>query len=419
MSVYVYEFIEDIFEIITVYIVICMISRHNRLKNHLLEVVMVLSISGWTVFLSWNNIPYASLFSMAALILFICIFSQNRKMHAFITSGIANFIFFLMELLGAFVGSIAWGNHFQEDPRKVLFVLGVLLVGTIIMYFFSMHRLQIGDMVTTRFGLLPLIVVNLILFVCIIANIWNRDTLQFLMDFKEMIVLSLSFLTATIILFFIVLKYEDEKKQNEMITEYNEALCLVTNNLQKREHEFKNELNTLLSLIEKPGEYTNTMIKRYIKELYEEEISQSRYAVIADNATISYLLLRYQNIANQKDISLAINSRTPFPHYPLREKELLEIVSNLMNNAIEATIALPVSERYILAEFLDNEIAIQNTFSEEKTQITIDQMRQGGFSSKNLGRGYGVSNVLDILERNRIQYSISKEKNNFSFVLLF
>ena len=88
---------------------------------------------------------------------------------------------------------------------------------------------------------------------------------------------------------------------------------------------------------------------------------------------------------------------------------MLEILSNLVNNAVEAVMVQREEHRNITVIFDTDEIEVINDYIDADDDIAVSDFFRKEYSSKGKGREYGLPNVMDIAKKNKAKFSMSYE----------
>jgi two-component system sensor histidine kinase AgrC len=106
--------------------------------------------------------------------------------------------------------------------------------------------------------------------------------------------------------------------------------------------------------------------------------------------------------------------------YPIPEHDLIEILVNLINNAFEEVVKLSPSKRTVSIEFNELSIVIINSIKESpEDNNNPDLFREKGYSTKGEGRGYGITNIIALAEKNHLHFSNFFNNGNYVSELTF
>lgn len=188
---------------------------------------------------------------------------------------------------------------------------------------------------------------------------------------------------------------EEEKKQQESCLGLDQAYKQQLDMLRAKQHDLRNQLTAIREMA---GNRQFAAISD-IAELAgfaEGQIDEVSMLLKLNNTIISMLLYNKYKIAHEKGIELKVKNFVADPSYSGRgQYDLTAILSNLLDNAIEAArmgdeIAVEIGER---SGFL----CFTVTNSGNLPECEINRLFSAGFSTKGSNRGYGLSNVRQMV----------------------
>lgn len=193
---------------------------------------------------------------------------------------------------------------------------------------------------------------------------------------------------------------------------YQSDVRILMSSVDSLKHDFTNHIQVMHGLL-KLEKYEKAF--EYVSSLFKEVHAIDIVKFNKDNPGLSVLLqtkrLTAQN--HQIDIQFSI-SNDPFDR--IGQTDLIKILSNLIDNAIDATIELPVHERKI--KIVCKAQSNMYIFEIENTGPTVQDMEQifkKGYSTKKAEqgkiRGQGLYIVREIV--NRYDGHISFESSDF------
>lgn len=179
------------------------------------------------------------------------------------------------------------------------------------------------------------------------------------------------------------------KAQSEGI----EALSASNTAQRKMTHDFRAHLETLGSLLDQQEiEYA----KEYIHKLHDGQ-TERIFLVNTHHAAMDAILNQKANTAKKHgiDIQFVVNDLSPLK---IDSVDMTVIISNLMDNAIEACNKLPQEERRIYVKVLLDDALF---FSVRNTSPFVQVYNNAVITTKNnsLLHGYGLQNVRTILKK--------------------
>lgn len=192
-----------------------------------------------------------------------------------------------------------------------------------------------------------------------------------------------------------------KNKSIEVKNAYNPLLDDIIQNIRANEHEYKNHINILYSMIQvsKDIPELKDRAKKYIGQL---DNANKLISVIDIESTMLKAILYSKLIeCDQHGIKLNYFVDSNIEESCLDDSEITIILSNLLNNAIEATknsikkeITIRINNDKKSKIEVINSICGLNISSEE-----VEGFFKKGFSSKGKGRGYGLYNVKKIVKK--------------------
>ena len=103
---------------------------------------------------------------------------------------------------------------------------------------------------------------------------------------------------------------------------------------------------------------------------------------------------------------------------PLDDSELTVVLSNLLNNAIEAASKSEKKVIEISTEYYEGKYIIEVSNSVDNlTKIMVADISKIRFSTKGTGRGYGLYNVKNIVEKYKGKVNMSLEEDIFNVLI--
>lgn len=220
---------------------------------------------------------------------------------------------------------------------------------------------------------------------------------------------------AIIYVIFLIEKDTEVKQRNGVLRQQMELqtasiLALEQAYRKQREssHDFQNHLQTILSLLGQ-GAYSDT--ERYVKELSQSQTS--RVLIVNSHQPVVDAILN-QKYLTARDSQIEMQFRVnDLSHIWLSASELVVLLSNLLDNAIEACRKLP-DGRYIDCTLLHQEnlfLSIRNTA--QPVNIT----EHGITTTKEPAgeHGYGLAGVCRVLDRRRAEYIYDYKNGWFQF----
>ena len=182
---------------------------------------------------------------------------------------------------------------------------------------------------------------------------------------------------------------------------------------RKRSHEFQNQLSVLRGMAEEQAP-ANQFIQ-YLDSLLNTELPATRY-INTNRPVADVLLSQKAAIAKDKNISFQMQLDN-LSNFPLSDDELVVVLANLLDNAIEACELIHTNlSRYILIKIQCKPtvtyLYIENPTSEP---VTIKNNCVVASRKNTFSHGFGLQNVSTILKKHQAIYSIDYRPDEHIF----
>lgn len=212
----------------------------------------------------------------------------------------------------------------------------------------------------------------------------------------------------------IILKRSIKQEKESM-----EALVEAYSDQRKKTHDFQNQLAVIYGLAQQ--ESPNGEIIKYVEPLLKKELLPTLITKTGRNVVDILLTQKYSAaIKNQISFQMQLGDLSTFP---LSDEELIIVLSNLLDNAFNACMAVSsFDERKVLLKMRTKEAA-GFLYLENRTAHDIEILDNKIVAPKNksIEHGYGLKNVTAILENINALYvfDYNSQKHLFSFSAQF
>ena len=212
----------------------------------------------------------------------------------------------------------------------------------------------------------------------------------------------------------IILKRSIKQEKESM-----EALVEAYSDQRKKTHDFQNQLAVIYGLAQQ--ESPNSEIIKYVEPLLKKELLPTLITKTGRNVVDILLTQKYSAaIKNQISFQMQLGDLSTFP---LSDEELIVVLSNLLDNAFNACMAVSsFEERKVLLKMRKEEAA-GFLYLENRTAHDIEILDNKIVAPKNksIEHGYGLKNVTAILENINALYvfDYNSQKHLFSFSAQF
>jgi two-component system sensor histidine kinase AgrC len=263
-------------------------------------------------------------------------------------------------------------------------------------------------------------VINLGLYILFSKFVWEYNKNIILNNLLVYIFVLLLMLSLNIFLYYYLVKISEDKKVLEVQTIYNPILIDIVEETRRKQHDFKNYLNTINAIVEIASEKEiKQELRKYIalSKHLDKSIEDIMYI---DNIVIKSIIYNKLCEADRLNIKLLFNVENGLLENSLNDYETSDILNNLLDNAFEAVIDSPkVVILNIYAEGNISVVEVRNNGITIKPE-SIESIFERGFSTKKgENRGYGLYNVKKIAEKNGSDVQLSFQENYTVFKILF
>ena len=186
------------------------------------------------------------------------------------------------------------------------------------------------------------------------------------------------------------------------------------NKQSKKTHEYKNQIMCISALIKKKN-YQE--LEKYVNEI-SGRLDKELDFICTNNVIVDAILnSKYQEIRVKKIVFvLKIND---LANIFVRDEDIVIILANLLNNAIEACEKCE-KEKVIKLKFVheDNNIIISVKNTHNNVINYVDNEIQTSKKEETAEHGIGIKNIVDIIEKYDGSYVIKNDDKEFYFSIL-
>ena len=195
-------------------------------------------------------------------------------------------------------------------------------------------------------------------------------------------------------------RIRQQQKIIDIHERYTPFLKNMMHEMKQKQHDFKNHLNVIYIIVQAENDgQVRDKIKGYIEKLVDSIKPTDELLNIKDQI-LGAIIYSKKVLAQKKNICFKVEFKGEVPEYPIEKYELVELLGNLLDNAIEAAEDSDDNPEVILTLGIENGfkmIEIRNT-GKTIQQSDMDKVFRRGFSTKSgKDRGYGLYNVRRIV----------------------
>lgn len=220
---------------------------------------------------------------------------------------------------------------------------------------------------------------------------------------QPMLVL-LSAVSALVIIWGAVMDIREAMSTRRLLTQLDDmdttidAMEQLNNTLRAQRHDFLNHLQVVYSLMEME-EYDEA--NRYIEKVYGKITSVSRVLKTA-SAPINALFQVKTAACEKAGVPVELKITSSWKELPISGWEMCKVLSNLIDNALDAMADLPQPQRHLTITLTENIRAYAFSVANTGTPIPpAEQERifEAGVTTKSDGHGMGLFIVRETLRR--------------------
>lgn len=308
---------------------------------------------------------------------------------------------FFIEVISIIPFYIITGKAKSFLMTKVLITLVLIIIFSfIVKKIISKYNLKPEKFIENNITISN-VILNMFIFFIIFKVVNDSKNIESIIVI-EIIVLSIISMIINIMFYQSKFKRSIKIKDIQVKNTYNPLLNDIIDNIRANEHEYKNHLNIIYSIIQvsKDINEVKERAKIYIGELEDTSILNS--VIRIENTIVKAIIYNKLIECEQLGIKLRYSIIGDLDNLELNDTELTIVLSNLLNNAIEAT--KPIEYKFIELSITNEddffEIEIKNNVDDFKfKQQNLQELFKKGISTKGKGRGYGLYNVKKIVEK--------------------
>lgn len=297
----------------------------------------------------------------------------------------------------------------------------IITVTIVLLIYFYIPIISIMNFIRDKYRLCSLIIINIGVSLLFFVFYWkiNHTSLYINIVYISFILIIMFFMNLT--LWINGIKNEKDRQQLKMYQQYLPVIDKLIIELRSKQHDFDNHIQSIKSMIYLSNNVQEwSKIERYIDDI--RTASPLAKLIKLDNKILIGLLYNKIIVADKLGIKFDIEINNYLIDSKLQDYELIEIVGILLDNALEAEKDDNILDRHvkILIDKDDkfNIIRVENKYP----YLDFANIFKRGYSTKtndnNFSRGFGLSNVKQIVNKYNGKIEIKNEKiDGFNYVI--
>lgn len=369
----------------------------------------------FTVFNKYGIITFVLIF-LLAIIFLSKIYKKNIVVN--IVGIIFSSIIVIVTELIVMVMSILIVGH--NDLPFWLYAVILLVTMSLAIYFsykiMKLKKFRIDDFIE-KYNSILIVCINIIIVFLFFKVLFQNRFIEGL-NLVECGILFIAIIVINLFYFIDLYKKDRHSKKEELKESINPLIQDLIDEMKASEHEYKNHLNILYCMIQvcKEDELRDRA-KKYIGNVFENKNLLHNLSNI-ENTILKAVLLSKITQAEKNEIKCCYEINNQLEGIPLDDSELTVVLSNLLNNAIEAASKSEKKHINILTEFREEKhiIKVSNSITNitEEMMTDISKVR---FSTKGKGRGYGLYNIKNIINKYKGNVIMSLDSDVFNITI--
>ncbi len=405
-------------------------SKHEKVKKKIIILTSVVLLS-FVIFFSNNLTLLPKIGLMVAITPIFALFSYKDKIYiTLFFSMLSVYVFLIIDIIIGCIFSllteetiqaIVTGNNFYT----ILLHISAKLINLIAYLLISKMFKSLNFNISTKYWVLLNIIMATNLFISLVfmeqsSGIFSLDNglIHYLIFASGFLVMS-----CFVVYFFIQICLFFQKEKEYYITDTtNKTLCqqieiqsVMIDNIKKIKHDMKNNLLNISMLI---NQNQTDEVTGYINEL-TANIEQSRSDVCrSGNSIVDAIINCKVTICESNNIRLNLKV-DKIPELNTSFSEMTTILSNIIDNSIEASLKLKQSEREIDVHiFVYKGYAVFSVKNKFNTVLNVENGIVKTTKQNKSIHGYGLSLIEDTVKKNNGVFNYTYTSNLFDISIM-
>lgn len=391
----------------------------NFYKYKVRSLFTIAALSGVSVILDYYTIDIGFVISFALLCTMVTILFQTRLEQTLLQFFIVLIFALSVQMIVTYILSIIQEDMSYSFSNGLKVNIATFIICVIIYRTSWLNRIQ--KLSLSYYRVILTIIVNVAGVIVLFFYIWQVDKAFIWNHYAVLLTMILIWEGLNIYFIYQMIKMRQQEKIIQVHEKYTPFLENLVHEVRQRQHEFKNHLNVLYGLAEMQDDYeAKQEIKNYLQTLIDKIKPVDKLLNIKDHI-LSAVIYSKKALAQEKKIAFHVEFQGEIPEYPLDKHELVELLGNLLNNAIEAAengengsvvLTLGMEGKFKM-------IRVKNTGKSISRTNTVHIYNRGYSTKEGKHRGYGLYNVKKIVDAYNGTIELSFEEKHIVFTVLF
>lgn len=224
-------------------------------------------------------------------------------------------------------------------------------------------------------------------------NLFSTHALLFMIMIALVIVINIRFIAYGC-------KLREKERMLEIHSMYNPIILNLIEEVRQRQHEYKNQINTVYGLVQVTQEnQLKEAVSNYLGVM-DESLNRIEDFIYTDHLIVSAVLYSKICEAKEKGLNFMCSIHSKSLKLALKDYEISTILANLIDNAFEETAHFDEKDILLSIDQVGQKTVFEVTNPcRPMDSESIRKIFKSGFSTKcAAGRGYGLHNVKQIVK---------------------
>ncbi|MBW9172620.1 GHKL domain-containing protein [Clostridium estertheticum] len=394
----------------------CLKDENNWLKNIfviLIEIIILIIINKTNVYVDF-------LIRCTSMIIFIKIIYKRSFIRTIVEFIVLSCVNMILQTILISCAHLVGFSYSGKYVMRIVFLL-IELSCTIIITRCNFSKIA-KKVIKLDSKILYYFVINLGLYIILSKFIWEYNKNIILDNLLVYIFIIISMISLNIFLYYYIIKISEDKKVLEVQNMYKPILLDIVEETRRRQHDFKNYINTINAIVEVSSEKeVKSELRKYIMSLkYSNDIIED--IIYIENIIIKAIIYNKLCEADRLNVKFLFNVANNSLDNSLNDYEISDILNNLLDNAFQA-VKNATKDRIVILNICeegnDNIVEVKNSGRTIKPD-NIEHIFKRGFSTKKGdNRGYGLFNIKEIAKKKGSDIQLSFEDGYTVFKISF
>ncbi|MEG0775272.1 GHKL domain-containing protein [Clostridium sp.] len=396
---------------------------NKKYENRVYKSIIIVVITSVVVLITNYTYPPLQFFINYLFLLVVINLTFKKKIkYLLLEFGLVLAIFGIMQLIIIIVLRLSIPAFMASEDFIYLLIANILcmVLSFCIYKFLSYGKLMI--FFKQESSKIYFFSVNLLMYIVTAKWIWNFKRSEFLDEISLYLIIPIVFILANLFILEYHMKNNEIKKSLEDYKKYSPVISKLLEDVRRRQHDFKNHLNTVYGLVLVSDEKNlKETITQYIDSL-NDSLENIEKVLQIDNTVVTAIIYNKINEATKYNIEFNYTIQGD-SKFPFKDHELSEVLNNLLDNAFDAVLTSESSFKKVFLNigYLEENCIIEIGNTGERIEFNdISKIFNAGYTTKEgENRGYGLHTVKRIVESygGRIQLSFKNNNTIFSIKL--